>query len=122
MEAYSIACINQILNPYNDLLVIKAISDKGINKVETENSGERDAAKRNAADFTLRLIKYLEENNIGNAKSVELKIHPKESVEASANFKLKIKFSITNIASFPITIESISFIFDKTNLLDPISG
>ena len=119
MEAYAVACINEILKPNCELLVIKSISDKAIDKDVTDEAGAREKAKKNAADFALRLIKYIEERKLGNKKVYELTIHTYTSDEPDRNYKLKLKFNIKNETSFPITIESLSFNFSKENLMDP---
>ncbi|HEV7333153.1 MAG TPA: hypothetical protein VGN63_19110 [Flavisolibacter sp.] len=121
MEAFSVACINDIMSPHCELLVIKGISDKAINKDASETDGSRDLAKKNAADFALRLISYIESNERSILNSNELAIQPEVISELNATFKLKLKFHITNISQAPIAIESLGFEFEDVNNLDPIT-
>ncbi|GAB4022659.1 hypothetical protein GCM10028808_70800 [Spirosoma migulaei] len=114
MESYSIACINDILKPKNQLLIVKGISDKAIDKGNSEKSGERQKAKKNAAHFVFKFIEHLEVNGLGiNVKpQLRIEISPNVSNEPGIKHKLKIRFYIYNETPFPIVIESLSFIFD----------
>ncbi len=72
MEAYSIGCINFILKPSKELLVIKGISDYARKKSETEQQGNKELARKNAAEFTFELIKHLDSNVLGYSKEIEI--------------------------------------------------
>lgn len=73
MEAYSIACINSLLFPDKELLVIKAISDYAKNKTESEEEGNKELAKNNSANYAFELIKHLEDFIFGANKTVTIK-------------------------------------------------
>ncbi len=74
MEAFSIACINSILNTdKQNLSVIKSISDFGENKSKSEAKKNKDLAKNNSAKFALALLKYIEENITQKKKKIILK-------------------------------------------------
>lgn len=120
MEAYSIACINEILNPNCQALVIKGISDKAVNKDSSEVDGSREKAKKNAADFALRLINYIEENESTSTLD-ELLIQCDIVEDANAVFKLKMNLRVTNKSSYPVSLESIDFSFFDPGVLDPIA-
>lgn len=62
MESYSVGCINSLVSPEKELLVIKGISDFGMAKSRSEKSGNKSLAKENAAKFALELINYLQES------------------------------------------------------------
>ena len=47
MEAYTVACINQILSGKNELLVVKGISDIASKKTESEKVNKKELAKSN---------------------------------------------------------------------------
>jgi|GEM_PF-2107556 len=118
MEAYSVACINDILKPASEALVIKGISDRAVNKDDSEIDGSRDLAKRNAADFALRLISYMEERRVTvdlHYLSVETDI----SEDPKATFPLKLNFRVLNKASTSVQIESIRFDFLNNSYIDP---
>lgn len=121
MEAYSIAYINHVLKPDNELLVIKGISDYADNKAKSEKENGKELAMDNCADFTLKLIEYLEEKNIVNDYFDKyFQIYFESSFEASAYYKLKVKINIRNNFSFPIVIESESF--NPKLKIDPIAN
>lgn len=66
MEAYSIACIQNVLKSEGKKLgVIKGIMDHGENKAQSEKSKNKELAITNSAKFTLELIKYIDENILG---------------------------------------------------------
>lgn len=63
MEAYSLACINNILKEEGKKVsVIKGIMDFGQDKTASEKADNKQKAKVNSAKFTLALIEYVEEN------------------------------------------------------------
>jgi nucleoside phosphorylase len=71
MEAYSIACMNFVLRRTgNEFLVIKGISDYAADKGASEKKGKKEIAKRNAADFTLKLILHLYKQNFDQKKTI----------------------------------------------------
>lgn len=72
MEAYSIGCINFILKPNKELLVIKGISDYARKKGETEQLGNKELARKNAAEYAFELIKHLDSNVLGPPKEIEI--------------------------------------------------
>jgi nucleoside phosphorylase len=57
MESHALGCINQIFHPECEISVIKSIMDFAREKQESEDKGNKELAKKNAADFALRLIK-----------------------------------------------------------------
>lgn len=59
MEAYSVACLNSILKPKHELLVIKGIMDFAKNKFTTEATGSKELAKTNSAQVAFQLIEYI---------------------------------------------------------------
>jgi hypothetical protein len=63
MEAYSLACINNILKEEGKKVsVVKGIMDFGQDKTISEKAENKTKAKVNSAKFTLALIEYVEEN------------------------------------------------------------
>jgi nucleoside phosphorylase len=72
MEAYSIACINHVLQGDKELLVIKGISDYAKDKSEAESTGNKNLAKANSAKFAYELIKHLQ-NSIFSQTKVTIK-------------------------------------------------
>jgi nucleoside phosphorylase len=73
MEAYAIACINSILFPDKELLVVKAISDYAKNKEESEVEGNKELAKNNSAHYAFELLKHLEDSIFGVSQYVKIK-------------------------------------------------
>ena len=73
MEAYSIACINQILKGNNELLVIKGISDFAKDKGETEQEGNKELAKKNSARFAYDLVRHLQNTFFSSNQEIEIK-------------------------------------------------
>ncbi len=74
MEAFAIGCINDILKKDGkQLAVIKGIMDFGENKLESENNNNKTLAKKNSADFTLKLIRYIDENVMGFKQDVTIR-------------------------------------------------
>lgn len=73
MEAYAIACINSILFPDKELLIIKAISDYAKNKTESEEKGNKELAKKNSSHYAFELIKHLEDSIFSVGKNVTIK-------------------------------------------------
>lgn len=63
MEAFAVACLNHILQGKCEFLVVKAVSDKAMDKQEAEKSHGKEDAKKNSADFAFRLLQYLLSKN-----------------------------------------------------------
>jgi len=74
MEAFAIACINNILKvDKKKLSVVKSIMDFGENKSKSEAKKNKELAKNNSAKFAFELLKYIEENV--TQKKSKIKIH-----------------------------------------------
>ena len=73
MEAYSIACINQVMKGSNELLVIKGISDFAKDKRETESKGNKEQAKQNSARFAYELIRHLQNTIFSTEQDIEIR-------------------------------------------------
>ncbi len=73
MEAYSIACLNSVLRPENkELLVVKGIMDFAMDKEESEQTGSKELAKRNSANFAFELIKHLDKEIFTTKGNIEI--------------------------------------------------
>ena len=81
MEAFSVACINNILREEGKKLsVIKGIMDFGEDKTASEKENNKKLAMVNSAKFALELINYIEEN-VMNAEQ-DVSITPKSFLES----------------------------------------
>lgn len=73
MEAYSIACINQILREEKKhISVIKSIMDFGENKEESEINTNKKKAMENSAKVALEMIRYIHVEVINSDQSIKL--------------------------------------------------
>lgn len=71
MEAYSLACIQNILKSEGKKIgIIKGIMDHGENKEQSEKSKNKELAITNSAKFALELIKYIEDNILGSGQEI----------------------------------------------------
>ena len=124
MEAYSIACINSILTD-KELIVVKAISDYAKKKKKAEKKGNKELAQKNSADFTLRLIKHLQEKVFSQHNKSNVVLGHQGIVILSATYcwpngQVPVTENIRELISRGIT----EFIVDPGNLgvKDPIYG
>jgi nucleoside phosphorylase len=122
MEAYSIACIDNILNGRNELLVIKAISDFAFNKTVGEKEGNKDLAILNSALFAHELIKSIEERGVGNEHS-----HSYLDISTSPNYggtvhPVKVWFTIKNNSRKDMAIRSDEIILNSPFQIAPKVG
>lgn len=67
MEAFSVACLNHILQGKCEFLVVKSISDLAKDKEQAERKNGKEIAKTNAADFTYRFLQHLLTRNTDNS-------------------------------------------------------
>ncbi len=73
MEAFSVACIQNILKGEGRRLgIVKGIMDYGENKSQSEKSKNKALAISNSAKFTLELIRYIDENFLGPNQGILL--------------------------------------------------
>ena len=73
MEAYSIACINNILKVEGKKLsVIKGIMDFCENKAGSEKAENKKLAISNSAKFTKELIMYIDEHIMGPKQGIQI--------------------------------------------------
>jgi nucleoside phosphorylase len=71
MEAFSLACINNILREEGKRVsVIKGIMDFGEDKSASEKKANKEKAKINSAKFTLALIDYIEDNILSSGEII----------------------------------------------------
>ena len=128
MEAYSLACINNVLTAERkEVLVIKGIMDFAMDKNQSEEGGNKALAKTNSANFTLRLIKHLDvtihshlsqqevRNEVSNEDYVQNQIEDKnglliESAVYGADGdtrdvlkKIKELFYLKKVSEIPVT-------------------
>ncbi len=81
MEAYSLACINNIVRAaQKEVLVVKGISDFAKNKGVAEQQGNKELAKRNSADFAYRLIQHLQETLFGPSQMATISSNPAKPI------------------------------------------
>lgn len=112
MEGYAIGCLNDILRGSNDLLVVKSISDYAVRKGESEGKGNKVLAMKNSADFTFKLIKYIEKKlfNTFNDKINDLIFSFIATWQQTATYQLKIKIDIFNNSKKKYRITSLDFL------------
>ena len=73
MEAYSLACIHNILKEEGKkVAVVKGIMDFGKMKIESEKNNSKELAKTNSAQFTLGLIEYIYDSIINNVQNIKI--------------------------------------------------
>jgi nucleoside phosphorylase len=86
MEAYALACINMVLRSEGkEAIVIKGIMDFAMDKADSEQVGNKELAKKNAAAFTYELIKHLDATIFNPIKEVSVLEQLGEAIGTKTN-------------------------------------